>query len=157
MFFNYVRFKNNDKIIETVKKIEDSFDANIKSVKIYKKMIQIGTSNRDDYMIIDYARKLMKLQDDLNIKQESPWVETIAMNTLLNLGRAKEALKISEKLLRLKLTKEEKAKALYTQANIYQKLEDKKRQKVSLEKCSKIDISSSWVNLCKDSLKWLVD
>jgi tetratricopeptide (TPR) repeat protein len=157
MFFNYVRFKNSDKIVETVKKIEDKFEANTKSIKMYKKMIQIGTGNRDNYMIIEYARKLMKLQDRLKMNQESPWVETIAMNTLLNLERPKDALKISEKLLRQKLTKEEKAKALYTQANIYQKLDDKKRQKVSLEKCSKIDISSSWVNLCKDSLKWLVD
>jgi predicted Zn-dependent protease len=91
------------------------------------------------------------------MNQESPWVENIAMNTLLNLNRAKDALKISEKLLRLKLTKEQKAKSLYIQANIYQKLDDKKRQKVSLEKCSKVDVESSWVNLCKDSLKWLVD
>jgi tetratricopeptide (TPR) repeat protein len=157
MFYNYVRNKNNDKIIETVKKIEKSFKANIKSIKMYRKMIQIGTTNRDDYLIIEYARKLMKLQEELNMSQESPWVETMAMNTLLNLNRGKDALKISEKLLRIKLTKEEKAKALYTQANIYQKLNDKKRQKVSLEKCSKIDINSSWVNLCKDSLKWLVD
>jgi tetratricopeptide (TPR) repeat protein len=157
LFYNYVRYKNNDKIIATVKKIEELFDDNIKNLKVYRKMIQIGTTTRDNYMVIEYARKLMNLQDKLSMNQESPWVENIAMNTLLNLNRAKDALKISEKLLRLKLTKEQKAKSLYIQANIYQKLDDKKRQKVSLEKCSKVDVESSWVNLCKDSLKWLVD
>jgi tetratricopeptide (TPR) repeat protein len=155
LFDVHVRLNEMDKLLEIVNKIEKNFPNKLENIKVYKKMISIAQRNRDSFMVIDYARKLMDIQKRYKLTQESPWVEMTAINTYISLNRLEAALSISKDALKNdKLTKVDRAKMLYSQAKVYQKMNNFPKQREVLEECSNISSMSQWVNLCKEALKW---
>jgi tetratricopeptide (TPR) repeat protein len=155
LFEVYSRVNDFDTLVDLLGKIEKNFPMKLENIKVYKKIILLAQTRRDSFMVIDYARKLMEIQKRYNISQESPWIESVAIDTYLSLDRLEQALSVSKEAIENpKINDSDKAKILYSQAKIYQKMGNIPKQKESLQECSNINAMSSWVNLCKEALKW---
>jgi tetratricopeptide (TPR) repeat protein len=155
LFDVHVRLNETDKLVSIVNKIEKSYPMDLKNIKVYKKMIILSQRASDSFMVIDYARKLIAIQKRFNLTQESPWVETVAIETYISLNRLESALSIAKEALdNSKLSDDDRAKLLYSQAKVYQRMGNIPKQKITLEECSSISSMSQWVNLCKEALKW---
>lgn len=155
LFEVYAQTNDISRLSEFVSKIETHYPDRLENINVYKKMVVLGQNSRDNFIIIDNARKIIQLQKKHGISQETPWIETIAIDTYLALDKLEQALEIAkEASVNPKIKDADRAKILYSQAKIYQKMGNMSKQKQTLEECSSIGSNSQWVVMCKEALKW---
>lgn len=79
----------------------------------------------------------------------SPNLEFIYLDALAKINKNEESLAVLTDLLKLKLSDEDKARALYIQALTYERMQNIQAEKESLKQCLEIKGVSNWQNLCK--------
>jgi len=106
-------------------------------------------------MIAQYAKKIISLQKRYKSYVLTPGIELDYITALKKLNKYSTALKIAKNLL-MRIHKQTlKDRILYEIGDIYMKLKDVKSAKKSFKKCSDLNTTSGWKNLCKESLKFL--
>ncbi len=154
-FFALFELRKYDLALKTANKIEMIFKNRYKNEQVYQKLVNYAKTIDNNLMVAQYARKIISLQKRYKSYVLSPGIEFDYITALKKLNKYSTALKIANNLLMRIHKKTLKDRVLYEIGDIYMKLKDVKSAKKSFKKCTDLNTTSGWKNLCKESLKFL--
>ena len=152
LFDAYYYKKMYDKSLNIVKVIEVYWPNDIKNIEMYYKVISYANDTKNDFLLSQYAKKILHVENKYKIYTYSPRVDFLYIDALKRLSKNKEAKKIAQGLIEIKLNHEDKSRALFELGELSYKLKEIKKAKEYFIKCSKIKGDNSWKKLCKNSL-----
>jgi len=156
VFYANLELKKEKSAIEVADDIESRFVDDFENIDIYKKLVKIGSKKSDDFMVLKYAQKVMSLQNMYKSYIESPQIELIYMQSLINLNRSKEAIDFSQDIPNIeKLSPKSRTRMNYLLGLSYQKLDNEEQARAKFNECSKTKENTSWKKLCQDAIKLL--
>ncbi len=139
------------KLIELAGEIEDEFKGDFKNIDVFKDMISIGSKRDDDILIVTYAKKIIDLQNRFNSFIESPQIELLYIQSLMDLNKLNEIIKFSKNITQ-KFDDKSQIRLNYLLGVTYQKLNNEKEAKRKFNECVDIKVTSSWKKLCEGAL-----
>lgn len=156
MFKAHKLLNNSEKLLEVVDRVESKFPDRFQNIQIYRDLIEQASKVGDDLMIISYAKKVIDLQNRYNSYIESPKIDLLYIQSLINLNRFKNAIEHSKEIGNLEdISKKDRVRLKYLVATSYEKSGDRESAKVNYQECKEIDVESAWRKLCSDALKIL--
>jgi tetratricopeptide (TPR) repeat protein len=155
MFFSLMKLDKFEKAIEIAKQIEKNSPKNLKNSDVYIKIVQKAKDDRNDLLLVEYAKKIITLQKNSKSSIYTPDVELSLIGALQRLEKPKEALGIAEELLSKDISLKQKTRAYYSAGELSMKLKQDKKAKEYFMKCKNIKIQSSWKDICEQNLKLL--
>ena len=151
IFDTYHRLEQSDKLVDAMAAIEREYGIDYKDIDRYVAMMSIGSSNKDDAMVIKYASEIVDVQNKSSSYAQSPFVEFTLYQSYLNRENFQEALKIIESLDTLELAKSQRARQKYLLGTIYGKLWRDEDAKRAYQEAIDADETSAWAKLAKDA------
>lgn len=131
------------------------FQMNYEMVELYHEFLVYCEQNNLVLSILKYAPKAIDFQNLKGINVYTPELEFIYLNALVKNKNFNEALAVLIDLLKVNLNAQDRAKALYIQAQVHEELNDINAQRASLNSCLEINENSNWQNLCREKLALL--
>ncbi len=150
-FFALFNLKKYNQALLTAQKIEKNYKNEFKNIEIYQKIVEYAKNIDNSTMTVNYAKKIIALQNRYKSYVLSPNIELTLIGALKKLGKFKEAIDIANGTLKRVNDKNTKARLLYEMGDISLKSSQKEKAKEYFRRCSKID-DTSWGGLCKESL-----
>ncbi|MDX2323615.1 flagellar protein [Campylobacter hepaticus] len=132
-----------------VLQILESFSMNFNMVEIYDTLLSYAKDHNMQTTILTYAPKAINYQNFKGINLFSPNLEFMYLDALMKINKNEESLAVLTDLLKLKLSDENRARALYTLALVYEKMQNMQAQKEALKQCLEVKNPSNWKNLCQ--------
>jgi len=156
-FFALFGLKKYDKALQIAQTIDKKFANNFKNVEIYKKIIELSKQRADDFMIVKYADKIIKLQNRFKSYPFSPQIEFEYVASLKRLNKNREAIKILKNMAKRFNKSSVKSRIYYEIGALSLKLNDKNGAKKAFENCIKIKDKNSWKKLCEENLSLIAE
>ncbi|TKX31930.1 tetratricopeptide repeat protein [Campylobacter aviculae] len=147
-FLSYLKTNEYNQAMKILKILE-SFPMNFTMVEAYDTLVSYADDHKMQTTILTYAPKAIDYQNLKGINLYSPNIEFIYLDALDKTNQNEKSLEVLVDLLKLKLSDEDRARALYIQSLIYEKMKNTQAEKESLEQCLKLK-PSNWQNLCRD-------
>jgi len=155
LFFSLMKLDRFEKAIEIAKMIEKNSPKDLKNSDVYMKIVQRAKDDRNDLLLVEYAKKIIALQKKSKSSVYTPEVELSLIGALQRLERTKEALGIAEALLSKNISLKQKTRAYYSAGELSMKLKKDKKAKEYFTKCKNVKTESSWKDICEQNLKLL--
>ena len=153
IFDLYKRLGKENEMVATIAKIEDIFGLSYEDIERYMTMVTLGSSLKDDAMVIKYATKVMELQKRFHSYLQTPYVEFALYSAYMNRDDYKDALRVIASLDKLDLTKEERAREKYLLGTVLSKLWRDKEAKAAYKAAIEADPNSAWAKLAQSALE----
>ena len=147
-FYSLIAKKRFNEAISNILALEELRGGEDRLTEVYDTAAKFAILNGFDSAALNYSQKAIKMQKRLKINTFSPEIDFIYVSALLKNSQTKDALKAAQNLLKLNLNDEQKSRALYQNAEIYLKLDDKTNAKNMIDECLKQPGKSAWKNLC---------
>ncbi|EAH9087697.1 flagellar protein, partial [Campylobacter jejuni] len=147
-FLSLLRLNDYNQAIKILQILE-SFPMNFSMVEAYDALLSYANDHNMQTTILTYAPKAIDYQNFKGINLFSPNLEFIYLDALTKINKNEESLAVLTDLLKLKLSDEDRARALYIQALTYERMQNVQAEKESLKQCLEIKSASNWQNLCK--------
>ncbi|ELU0227845.1 flagellar protein [Campylobacter coli] len=147
-FLSLLRLNDYNQAIKILQILE-SFPMNFSMVEAYDALLSYANDHNMQTTILTYAPKAIDYQNFKGINLFSPNLEFIYLDALTKINKNEESLAVLTDLLKLKLSDEDRARALYIQALTYERMQNIQAEKESLKQCLEIKSASNWQNLCK--------
>ena len=138
-----------------LKTIEDNKGIDIMLIEAYDTAMMYA-NDKGDKLAKDYAKKVLDLQDKLNIDTFSPEANFVYIDNLVANSEFKEAKNEILELLPKDLKPQNRARALQKMAQIEISQNRYKAAVSYINECLNISENSQWKELCKEQ-KRLVD
>ena len=157
LYIKFIAQLRQDEYNEAMKTLQflQDFPMNYQMVELYHEFVLYSANRGLNLNVLTYAPKAIDYQNLQGINVYSPDLEFAYINTLQKSKQEKLALDVLKDLLKINLNAQDKARALYTQSELFESLEDKNSQLQSLRTCADIDTSSTWRDLCTQKLSIL--
>lgn len=133
----------------------ERFPMNYQMVELYNEFLHYCVDNNLTQSVLSYAPKAIDYQNLRGVNVYTPELEFAYLWALNKSGNDKEALNVLLDLLKVNLSAENRARALYTQSQIYERQGDINSQKQSLNSCILISEISPWRDLCREKIELL--
>ncbi len=153
LFDAYFSKKEYNKALNVLMKLDKKYSNDTKNLDIYYRVVNYANNQRDDILLMKYAKKIINLQSKYKLSTFTPNIELRYIDALKRLTKYKIAKKIALQLSKKKLKAKYKSRVLYELAEISIKLKQNKEAKKYFKKCASTKIKDSWSKLCNDSLK----
>ncbi len=147
-FLSLLRLNEYNEAIKILKILE-GFDMNFAMVEAYDALLSFANDNNMQTTILTYAPKAIDYQNLRGINLFSPNLEFMYIKALQNAKERLKALEVLNELLKLKLSVQDKARALFVQSSLYEDMQNLALQKESLRQCLELNATSSWQDLCR--------
>ncbi len=154
-FFALYGLKQQDKAMQIVQEIDKNYSNNFNNIEIYKKVIDLAKRRADDLMVVKYAKRILKLQENYKSYLLSPEIEFNYVASLKRLGKNKIAIKVLKELVKRVQSPINLSRAYYEIGALFLKLQNKTAAKKAFDKCLKIKGKNSWKSLCRETLSLL--
>ena len=151
LFDTYDRLEQKEHLIAIMAKIEEIFGLTYKDIERYVTMISIGSNDKDDNIVIKYAKKVMEIQNSSASHAQSPYIEFTLYQSYMNIENYNKALDVIESLNTLDLKKEERARQKYLLATVQKKLWRDAEATKSYEESIAADPESPWAKLAQSA------
>ncbi len=151
LFDTYQRLEQKEKLLEAIISLEQVYGLDYKDIDRYVAMMSIGSTNRDDAMVIKYATKVADIQNKSKSYAQSPFVEFTLYQAYVNKQNFEKALEIIESLDKVELTIAQRARQKYLLGTSYSKLLKTEDAKKAYQEAMDADPSSAWAKLAKDA------
>ncbi len=135
-----------------IKRIETYFPNDFKDIERYTQMVSLGLRQKNEALVQTYARKVMALQERTRTYTQSPYIEFTLAQSLQNVGKDADALKVLQSLGGRKLNAEKRSRQQYLIGAINQKLGRNTLARAAFNASIKADPNSAWGKLAKDAL-----
>ncbi len=145
----------DDVMLHEVKRLEKLYPHAVKNLDVYEKVLNYAKKYHDNALIINYAKKMMALQEEHHVDTFTPMVQLDYINSLREEKRFQEALDETLKLLYKKLNDTQRAHVLYLAGDMSEHFKKIKEAKGFYTKCGEIVENSAWVELCSENLQLL--
>jgi len=153
LFDTYQRVENSTKMLETIVAIEKEYGTNYKDIERYVAVMAVGNERKDDNLVINYAKAVVKIQNASNSFAQSPFVEFTLYQAYLNKENFNEALEILKSLDSVKLTPNQRSRQKYLLGTTYSKLWRDDEADEAYSEAIAADPASAWAQLAKDAKK----
>ena len=151
LFDTYDRLEKKDKLLNSMMQIEKSFGESYKDMGRYVTMMTLGRDTNDDNLVINYGLKVEKIQQSSSSYTQSPYVEFSLYQSYMNLENYTKALAIIKSLDKIKLSKNEQARAEYLKGMVLMKLWRDEAAQKAYNAAIKADPESAWAKLAKSA------
>ncbi len=155
IFFSFMKLGRFEKAIDIAKQIEKNSPNELKNSDVFIKIVQQAKDDRNDLLLIEYANKIIALQKQHKSNTYTPDVELSLIGALQRLDKTQEALRVTEGLLKKKISLKQQVRAYYSAGELSMKLDKNEDAKEYFEKCKNIEVESSWKDICEQNLKLL--
>ena len=135
----------------------DTYPMDYQMVELYNEFLSYCVENNLTTSVLTYAPKAIDYQNLRGVNVYTPELEFMYLWALDRFGNDGEALAVLTDLLKVRLNPQDRARALYTQSQIYARRGDTNAQRQSLNQCVQINGNSTWQGLCRDRLDLLGD
>ncbi len=153
LYFNALyNLKKYEEAIKEALLIEKLYPNDFKNSDIFYKVVRMALEKEDDLTALNFAKRVVNLQNSYNLYPYSPSIDFIYIESLKKAGKNKEAFEFANNLLKRVKNDKEKARVLYLIGELAIKLNKTDKAKEAFKKCSDLNTSSSWKDLCKDNL-----
>ena len=152
LFDAYERLGQKENMMQAMAKIEDIFGLSYKDIDRYVAMVTLGSELKDDNIIIDYASKVMQIQQRSDSYAQSPYIEFTLYSAYMNKKDYNKALKVIVSLDKVTLTKAQRARQKYLLGMVLSKLWKDSEAKKAYNEAIKADPDSAWAKLAKSAL-----
>ncbi|NOX16466.1 MAG: hypothetical protein GXP61_10700 [Epsilonproteobacteria bacterium] len=149
----YFSQKEYNNALKYLAQLDKKWPNDVKNLDLYYKIVNYANNQRDDLLLINYAKKMIKIQNRYKISTYTPKIELRYLDALKRLTKYKTAKKIALQLSKKKLKNQDKSRVLYELAEISIKLKQVKVAKKYFKKCASVKTKDMWSKLCSDSLK----
>ena len=153
LFDAYERLGQKENMMQAMAKIEDIFGLSYKDIDRYVAMITLGNDLKDDNIIIEYATKVMQIQERSGSHAQSPYVEFALYSAYMDKNDFNQALKVIKSLDNVMLTKVQRARQKYLLGMVLSKLWRDDEAKKAYYEAIKADPNSAWAKLAKSALE----
>ena len=153
LFDSYQRLEKRDDMIATIVNIEKIFGVNYKDIDRYVAMIDVGDDMHDDSMIINYATKVMNIQESSKSYVQSPFVEFALYEAYMNKEDYSKAYDVIQSLDDRTLKASDRSRQKYLLGNVLSKLWQDSEAKKAYQKSIDADKNSPWAKLSQSALK----
>lgn len=133
----------------------DEYPMDYQMVELYNEFLSYCVENNLTTSVLTYAPKAIDYQNLKGVNVYTPELEFMYLWALNRFGNDGEALAVLTDLLKVRLSPQDRARALYTQSQIYERRGDISAQRQSLNQCVQIVGNSTWQGLCRDRLDLL--
>ncbi|TKX28164.1 flagellar protein [Campylobacter sp. MIT 12-5580] len=156
-YFKFLAQLRQDDYNAAIKSLEalERFEMNFKMVELYHEFLLYCNEQNLTTSILHYAPKAIDFQNLKGVNVYSPELEFMYLDALNKSGNFSEALAVLTDLIKLNLDAEQRARAFYIQAEIFEKTQNLNAQRTSLTQCLDINTSSNWQNLCREKMNIL--
>ncbi|MCX2682656.1 flagellar protein [Campylobacter sp. MIT 21-1685] len=148
-FVSYLKQGDYNQAVKILQILE-SFTPNFTLIESYVSLLNYANEHNMQTTILNYAPKAIDYQNLKGVNLFSPNLEFMYLEALQKESSYDESLSILQDLLKLRLSDEDRARALYIQSRVYEKIKDTQKQKESLKLCIELETNSSWQDLCRD-------
>jgi len=153
LFDTYERLEQKENMLTAMVKIEEVFGISYKDIDRYVTMMSLGSDRNDDAMVINYGKKVMKIEQDAGSHAQSPYLEFMLYQAYMNLENYAKALEVIKSLDSVTLKERDRARQKYLKGGVLSKLwrdmEAEKAYKAAIE----ADKESAWAKLAKSALE----
>ncbi len=153
-FLAQFRLGEYNDAIKTLK-ILDDFPMDYRMVELYNEFLSYCVDNNLTESILTYAPRAIDFQNLKGVNVYTPELEFAYLSALNLHGKDAEALNVLLDLLKVKLSPQDRARALYLQSDIYERRREFAAQRQSLTLCLEISELSPWQDLCRQRLNLL--
>lgn len=153
LFDTYERVEKNEKLLDSIIKIQDIFGSDYKDIERYVSVMSMGNDIKDDNIVIKYGEAVMKIQNSSSSFAQSPFIEFTLYQAYLNIENLDKALDIILSLDRVELKKSDRARQKYLLGSILSKLWRNEDARVAYQESIDADASSPWAKLAKSSIE----
>jgi len=147
IFDTYQRLENDEKILESIVKIQEVFGISYKDIERYVAVMSLGEKNKDDNLVIQYGEEVMKIQNSSNSNAQSPFVEFTLYQSYINREQYEKALETIKSLDTIELNKTDRARQKYLLGTVYNKLWRGQEAIEAFEASITADPNSPWAKL----------
>ena len=151
LFDTYERLEKKEKLLSSILLVQKAFGTTYKDIERYVTMMTLGTQMKDDNLVIEYGRKVVKIQKDSHSFAQSPYVEFTLYQAYMNRENYEVALKIIQALKNISLSKIDKARSKYLEGMVLTKLWRDDEAQVSYDAAIAADPESPWAKLAKSA------
>lgn len=155
MFDAAQRLGDGEGMIRHIKSVEEAFRNDFKEIERYTQMVALGLKRKDEAMVQNYARKVTALQTRTKTYTQTPYIEFTLAQSLQNVGKDAEALRVLKTLDTRKLTPEKRSRQQYLIGALAQSQGQKAQARAAFNASIKADKNSAWAKLAKDALELL--
>ena len=153
---NALNTKALQKALGYVAEIEKHYPDMPSTLDVYAMLIRLASDQKDDLVVVGFAKKMVELQKKFHSTLYSPWVELIFIDALKRLGRDKEAYNLVASLEENNTLKpEELVRILYHGGELSLKLKENQKAKAYFQKCIQVKEVTPWRAICEENLKLL--
>ena len=153
IFDTYQRLENNTEIIKAMINIEKNYKLSYKDIERYITVMSVGSQMKDDTLVIEYAKKVMKIQSRSNSYVQSPFVEFTLYQAYIDKEENNLALDVIKSLDDRDLSNTQRARQKYLLGSVYSRLWQDDDAKEAYEATIKADPKSAWAELAKSALQ----
>ncbi len=146
------RLGKSEGMIEGIKKIEKVFGLDFKDVDRYAQLIALGNRNKDDFIIENYAKKVIYLQNKKASYSQSPYVEFALTDALIKLDKKEDAIETIKMLDDRNISSAKRARQKYLLGSLLQKSSKIDAAIEAYKQSTQADADSAWGSLAKDAL-----
>lgn len=153
-FLAQLRQGSYNEAMRTLKSLEN-FPMSYQMVELYNEFLLYCMENNLTTSILTYAPKAIDFQNLKGVNVYTPELEFMYLSALDKSDQPNQALTVLTDLLKVNLSPQDKARAFYTQSQIFEKMQNTGGQRQALSQCIEINELSPWQDLCKQRLELL--
>jgi len=151
MFDTYQRLEQDDNMLKAIVKLQKVFGVNYKDIERYIAVMGVGSSKKDNTIIIKYAKDVISIQEKSNSFAQSPYVEFTLYGAYIDIEDFNKALEVIKSLDKIELSKEDKTRQQYLLGSVYTKLWRDSDAIKAYDEVIKLDPTSAWAELARSA------
>lgn len=151
LFDTYGRLENSDKMITAIADVEKVYNEDYLDVDRYIAVMSVGSEKKESNLVIEYGKKVMKIQAMSNSHVHSPFVEFTLYQAYIDRENHNEALEVIKSLDSVKLKNSDRARQKYLLGSVYDKLWRDADAKKAYQDAIDAEPASAWAKLAKSA------
>ena len=151
LFDTYERLEQSDEMLKAMIKVEDTFGLTYLDIERYISVMSVGNERNDDNIVINYATKVMNIQEKSNSSAQSPYVEFTLYQALINKEDYRKALEVIKHLNDVELSKKDRARQKYLLGTVLSKLWRNDEADKAYDMAIEADPKSAWAKLAQSA------
>ncbi|MDF1883234.1 flagellar protein [Sulfurimonas sp. SAG-AH-194-C21] len=147
LFDTYDRLEKKDEMIKTMVNLEELYALDYKDIERYVSVMSIGTTRKDDTIVIKYGKKVMSIQKSSDSSAQSPYVEFTLYQAYMNKEDYNKAIEVIASLDSVDLSKSDRSRQQYLKGTVLNKLWRDAEAQTAFTNAIEAEPNSAWAKL----------
>jgi tetratricopeptide (TPR) repeat protein len=149
LFDTYQRLENSNKMVEAIADIQKVYKDDYVDIDRYVAVMTVGSEKKDSNLVIEYGKKVLKIQNLSDSYPHSPFIEFTLYQAYLDKDENNDALDIIKSLNNVKLSNANRARQKYLLGSILEKLWRDDEAQEAYKQAIDADKDSAWAELAR--------